>query len=295
MRRVSSSALLLALVATSAAFAQPIDANGDSILPAAKSAQPSPRSETYAQAVAKALKGRASGLESFTLKARDVETKQEGVKHWPELKALRFRVKLPSSTLGVIRLRTRSAKETLGILEELIAAATRERLIMDQRGKELLIVWGDAALRDADAAAQHLAAIWSAGKTPDAGRGTIAVLPPSKIETWDFAVFTQVNGGFYQAAGHMMRLSRKGVAEGKSSGGGMEWRFLDKLQNEIRITHEVFHLHGLLSPKATMTFSMCATKALADAEWRYLLKLLKKRESSPVRAKGMLKILEEVK
>ena len=296
MRRASSRALFVALLATSAAsaFGQPIDANQDSILPQARSTQAGPQAEAFANAVGVALKGSVSGLESFLLASRTVTTKKEGPKLWPPLKALRFQVKLSASSLGVIRLRTRSASETRGILEELIAAATRERLIMDQRGKELLIVWGDAALRDPKVAGRHLAAIWGAGKTPDEGRGTLAVLPPSKIETWDFAVFTRVNGGFYQAAGHMMRMARKGTAEGVADSSGMKWRFLDKLQNELRVTHSVFHLHGLISPEATMTFSMCATKAKTDAEWTYLLALLEERKTPPVRAKGMLKILDEL-
>ena len=44
-----------------------------------------------------------------------------------------------------------------------------------------------------------------------------------------------------------------------------------------------------------MTFSMCATKPSAEAEWRYLLALLEARETPPQRSEGMLKILEDAR
>lgn len=292
-RRLALAASAMVLLGAPA-LAQPKDANKASILPAQDKVASRPGDRNYAESVAKGLGGTLISSAAYRVPARELKLKgQTKPESWPAFRALRLRVRLEGAALDAIRIRTGSAEEAARIQGELVDPKTGERMIMDQRGAELVFVWGSKALAKPARAAQHLAAIWGAGKPVEAKRGTIAVVPAVGAGDFNFAVFTQSNGNFYQASARMFRIARVQTEKGISSGGGLTWSFVDAPQNEIRVDSKAFHLHGLVSPKETMTFSMCGTKAIAEAEWAYLLELLKERKTPPKRSKGMLEVLKE--
>ncbi len=297
MLRTLAWGAILGIAVATPLLAQPHDNLGGEILPAASKVELRAADSDYARAAAQAIGGQAAKVEAYQVSARQVEVRG-AAESWPAFRALRFEVPLDGGRLGVLRLRARSQAAAEKIQGELIEAKSAERMITDQRGSEVVFLWGESALKAPDVAARHLASVWGAGKPVQAERGTIAVIPGVAGEQGqipNFAAFTQSNGSFYQASATMFRLARAKTAEGVSEGGGLSWRFQDELQNEVVVRHSSFYLHGLVSPEATMTFSMCATKSLAEAEWRYLLAILKERKTPPQRSEGMLKILEEAR
>lgn len=279
---------LLALCALPA-FGQARDTAKRPLFGSEHEQDPSEGDQTYAKALGAELGLEVAEVRALRRAAWSNPNRPE-VRFGP-FKGVSFRLRGPKVDVVVRRLRFKDISGALNLLEGGVQPGTRMRIVLDQRGKDLIVLSG-ASLDDPKRAGWILGAAWEVGRF-SGQRGSIAVLPPSKDgKGEEFAAQTHTSGELYQSIAKMFRVARQGEDEGKSRNGPVNWTFADAVRNEVRVdVSGQIDVHALVSPKAVMTVVLTSKRARTDAEWRYLLALLEAQKRSPERAKGMVELL----
>lgn len=281
--------LLLLAAATLPAWAQARDTSGGPLFAPGHEQEPAEADQRYAAALGEKLGLEVEEVRALRRAAWSASERPE-VSFGP-FKGVSFRLRGPKLDVLVRRLRFKDIASALRLLEVGVRPGTKVRLVLDQRGRDLLVLSG-AALDDPARAGQLLAAAWQVGKPPTA-RGSIAVMPPSadgKAE--EFAAQTHTNGELYQSIASAFRVARKGADEGRNHKGDTRWWFEDPARNELRCDFSgSVDVHAIVSPKGVMTVVLTKLRERTDHEWRYLLALLEAQKRSPERAKGMVQLL----
>lgn len=286
--KLQSISLLLCAAALPAA-AQPRDTAKRPIFASEHEQDPADADQDYAEALGSKLGLEVSEVRALRRAAWSDPARPE-VRFGP-FKGVSFRLRGPKVDVRVRRLRFKDIIGALNLIEGGVRPGTRVRMVLDQRGTDLLFLSG-AALDDPKRAGGILAAAWGAGRPPTQ-RGSIAVLPSSEDgKAEEFAAQTHTSAELYQSIAKMFRVARQGADAGKSNNGPVQWSFADALRNELRVdVGGKVDVHAIVSPRGVMTVVLTSTRERTEREWSYLLALLAAQERSPERAKGMVELL----